>query len=94
MDVVLTSNGSTGHFPHTGLVTFATFGTFSGATVTPETSFDGGTTWIAIEDSSGDSLEHTADRVTNIEIGTCILRATLSSAGGGTSVRVVFNNVR
>ena len=66
-----------------GTGTFFAQGTFGTATVSLETSFDGGTTWIAVDDVS-----FTTAKATNFQLGNVKIRARVAGSGGGTSVTV------
>jgi hypothetical protein len=66
---------------HGGIGTFFAQGTFGTATVSLETSFDGGTTWIAVENSS-----FTTTKATNFQLGNAKIRVRVAGSGGGTSV--------
>ncbi|MFA7587659.1 MAG: hypothetical protein WCY11_15935 [Novosphingobium sp.] len=65
-----------------GCGTARAWGTFDGATVTLQASFDGGTTWIDV----GEDATFTAAGMTNFSLGPCKLRGVVSGAGGTTSV--------
>lgn len=86
----LTANGSTAKLAFQGDGSIAAYGTFDGATITVEASFDGGVTWIAQTDGT-----FIAAGSLNIRIGPCHLRFTLSSAGTtDIDISIVGNDVR
>ena len=64
------------------IFTVHVFGTFNGATVTLEVSYDG-STYIAIPSASWTSAS-----VQNLDIRTRYIRAVIASAGGSTSLSV------
>jgi len=76
----LTDNSSTGALPIKGKLNVAAFGTFSGGSLAFELSYDGGTTWFAATDSSGESAAISENGALNIEVGTADFRLTLSGA--------------
>lgn len=76
----LTDNSSTGTLSIEGKLNVAAFGTFSGGSLAFELSYDGGVTWFAATDSSGDAASLGADGALNIEVGTADFRLTLSGA--------------
>jgi hypothetical protein len=65
-----------------GKGTLRASGTFNGATVKLQASFDGGTTWI----DAGADATFTAPGLANFSLGPCKLRGVLSGAGGSTSI--------
>lgn len=65
-----------------GKGTVRAFGTFDGATVKLQASYDGGTTWI----DAGAEASFTAAGLANFSLGPCKLRGALSGAGASTSV--------
>lgn len=65
-----------------GAGTFSAWGTWNGATVSLEWSPDGGTTWIAV----GSASTFTENGLAKFSLGVGHIRATLSNAGGTTSL--------
>jgi len=84
----LTANGSTTPIAANGAYTLSAAGTFDSATVTMQASWDGGTTYHDLTDSSGTAFAATANQAENIDVAKCLFRATMSSAGGSSSVIV------
>lgn len=70
---------------HGGQGTFFVTGTFAGATVKLQVSFDQGTTWIDIPDAS-----FTSASAVNFNLGKALLRANLAGATGTTSINAGF----
>jgi hypothetical protein len=65
-----------------GIGQFMASGTFDTCTVTLQMSPDDGTTWFDV----GSDTTLTAEGIANFELGSCDLRADLSSVGGSTSI--------
>lgn len=87
MDFTLTSDGSTDPFEFNPIdserqenATIAVYGTFVGASVTCEVSFDEGTNWIPIKTDSGAVLEITDNELQNITVAPCLMRFTMSNS--------------
>ena len=55
-------------------------GTFSGATVKLQASFDDGTTWLDVDQGGTTSVTLTAVGAGNFELGQCTLRAAVSGS--------------
>lgn len=68
-----------------GTGTFYAQGTFDGATVQVQVSFDNGVTWLNISDAS-----LTSAGAFNLEIGAVLIRAVLTDAGGNTNITAGF----
>ncbi len=64
-----------------GTGTFYAQGTFGGATVVLETSFDNGSTWVAVPNTN-----FTVPAAINVELGQVNLRCKLTGASGTTTV--------
>lgn len=64
-----------------GTGTFHAFGTFGGASVNLQASFDNGTNWFDIPDTT-----LTQRGLMNVTLANTLLRANLTGAGGTTSV--------
>ena len=75
------ANGAPFEWNGIGKGSLQVVGTWDTATVTIQTSFDGGTTW-----TSPSGAVFTADVVTTFESGVCLVRAVLSSVGASTSL--------
>lgn len=58
-------------------------GTFSSATVALQASFDGGTTWLSVDQGGTTYVTFTAAGAGNFEIGQCKLRATVTGSPSG-----------
>ena len=84
----LTANGSTTPINVNGAYTLSAAGTFDGATVTMQASWDDGTTYHDLKDSNGTVFAATAKQAENIELARGLFRATMSGAGGSSSVIV------
>ena len=84
----LTANGSTAAIPVQGAYTVSAAGTFDTATVTMQASWDDGTTYHDLADSNGTVFAATAKQAKNIDLAKALFRATMSSAGGSSSVIV------
>ena len=84
---LITASGPTDTFNYSGgESTFAFFGTFSGATITVQASFDSGATFIDLYGPDGTVFEVTENLVQNIKLnGKCIMRF---NSSGATNVTV------
>lgn len=78
-------SGSAMDWP-SGLGNVRCTGTFDGATVTLESSSDGGSTWLPV----GADATFTEAGQANFSLGPCKLRGTVSGAGGSTSVTLAI----
>lgn len=86
----LTADGSTAAIQFEGEGTINAAGTFGGGTLTVETSYDGGVTWVAEADGS-----FTLDSTVGFKSGPCQVRTTLAGATTpNVVVSVVGNDVR
>lgn len=88
-------SGGNGNYPSAtginfqgGERTLALQGTFSG-TINISASYDGGTTFITLTDSSGSNLDITSASIINIDAGSQIkIRFDVTGAGGSNNVDV------
>lgn len=69
--------------------TFYAWGTFNGASVGLEISPDNGTTWVAVEDSSG-AISLTSASAVNVTFRATDVRATVSGGGGSESISAML----
>lgn len=72
-DITLTSN-TTSNFDFQGTATVSAYGTFNGATISANVSFDGGATYVPLTDGSDANLAFTAAGAKNIQVGKCKLQ--------------------
>lgn len=88
MPVLFSARTSNGASPAVewpgGLGTYYAGGIFGGATVTLETSFDQGATWLALADAA-----LTQQGAVNFQLPNVLLRAVVSNASGTTSVTAI-----
>ena len=68
-----------------GVGTYYVGGTFGGATVTLEVSFDHGATWLGLNDAA-----LTQEGAVNFQLPNVLLRAQVSNATGSTSVTAMI----
>lgn len=87
-------SGGNGDYPATGInyrggeKTFAVYGTWDGATLKMEASFDGGTTFIKLADAEGSDLQFVDNSIFRINMGQCLLRFEITGSSGSTSLNV------
>ena len=84
----LNNNASTAEYDFQGLATVDAVGTFNGATVTLEVSYDGGDTFVNLP-----SGIFTANSAFNVEAAACKIKATMTAANSS-SVNVTVKSFR
>lgn len=96
MNITTNGNSVTERFDG-GKATVAIYGEFDGATVQLQANF-GGTTWVTIQNDSGENVEFTENSCKNLEIAGCNLRAVTANGGGSLDlivlIKKIFENTR